>query len=105
MATQGAGLGTGRTGSGAQGQAVKFARFDAVPSDLVEIVIGDVVLRVGGDVETAKLYTKIGQLTVERDFLARRRALSLTERASVSDVTTLQVQRDSTLTLQNFRSL
>ncbi|WP_314964015.1 hypothetical protein, partial [Bradyrhizobium cosmicum] len=52
------------------------------------------------------LYTKIGQLTVERDFLARRRrALSLTERASVSDVTTLQVQRESTLTLQNFRSL
>ncbi|WP_449384662.1 transposase [Bradyrhizobium sp. UFLA05-112] len=37
--------------SGARGEAVKFARFDAVTSDMVEIVIGDVVVRVGGDVE------------------------------------------------------
>ncbi|MGY4412229.1 hypothetical protein ACVWW4_003965 [Bradyrhizobium sp. LB7.1] len=35
--------------SGARGQAVKFGRFDAVTSDMVEIVIGDVVVRVGSD--------------------------------------------------------
>lgn len=55
MATQGAGLGTGRTGLGGRGQAVKFARFDAVTSDMVEIVIGDVVVRVGSDVEPERL--------------------------------------------------
>ena len=36
-------------------QAVKFARFDAVTSDMVEIVIGDVVVRVGSDVEPERL--------------------------------------------------
>ena len=41
--------------SGARGQAVKFARFDAVTSDMVEIVIGDVVVRVGSDVEPERL--------------------------------------------------
>lgn len=41
--------------SGARGQAVKFARFDAVTSDMVEIVIGDGVVRVGSDVELARL--------------------------------------------------
>jgi len=41
--------------SGARGQAVKFARFDAVASDVVEIVIGDLVVRVGGDVEPDRL--------------------------------------------------
>jgi len=41
--------------SGTRGQAVKFARFDAVTSDIVEIVIGDVVVRVGGDVEPERL--------------------------------------------------
>ena len=38
-----------------RGQAVKFARFDAVTSDMVEIVIGDVVVRVGSDVEPERL--------------------------------------------------
>jgi transposase len=37
------------------GRAVKFARFEAVASDMVEIVIGDVVVRVGGDVEAERL--------------------------------------------------
>jgi transposase len=41
--------------SEARGQAVKFARFDAVTSDMVEIVIGDVVVRVGSDVEPERL--------------------------------------------------
>ena len=41
--------------SGARGQAVKFARFDAVTSEMVEIVIGDVVVRVGSDVEPERL--------------------------------------------------
>ena len=45
--------------SGARGQAVKFARFDAVTSDMVEIVIGDVVVRVGSDVEPERLATVI----------------------------------------------
>jgi transposase len=38
-----------------RGQAVKFARFDAVTSDMVEIVIGDVVVRFGSDVEPERL--------------------------------------------------
>ena len=37
------------------GEAVKFARFDAVTSDMVEIVLGDVVVRVGSDVEPERL--------------------------------------------------
>ena len=41
--------------SGARGQAIKFARFDAVTSDMVEIVLGDVVVRVGSDVEPERL--------------------------------------------------
>jgi transposase len=41
--------------SGAGGQAVKFARVDAVTSDIVEIVIGDVVVRVGSDLEPERL--------------------------------------------------
>jgi transposase len=41
--------------SGAGGQAVKFARFDAVTSDIVEIVIGDVVVRVVSDLEPERL--------------------------------------------------
>jgi hypothetical protein len=32
---------------GAQGRAVKFARFEAVTGEIIEIVIGDVVVRVG----------------------------------------------------------
>ncbi len=34
---------------------VKFARFEAARSDMVEIVIGDVVVRAGGDVEPNRL--------------------------------------------------
>ena len=34
---------------------VKFARFEAARSDMVEIVIGDVVVRVGSDVEPDRL--------------------------------------------------
>jgi transposase len=41
--------------SGARGQAVKLARFEAVTSDIVEIAIGDVVVRVGSDVEPERL--------------------------------------------------
>jgi transposase len=41
--------------SGARDQAVKFMRFDAVTAEMVEIVIGDVVVRVGSDVEPDRL--------------------------------------------------
>jgi transposase len=34
---------------------VKFARFEAMRSDMVEIVIGDVVVRAGSDVEPDRL--------------------------------------------------
>lgn len=34
---------------------VKFARFEAARSDMVEIVIGDVVVRAGGDVQPDRL--------------------------------------------------
>ena len=34
---------------------VKFTRFDAVRSDMVEIVVGDVVVRAGGDVDCGHL--------------------------------------------------
>src|SRR5437868_429438 len=37
------------------GRAVRFARFEAVAGEAVEIVIGDVVVRVGGDVEPERL--------------------------------------------------
>jgi transposase len=37
------------------GRAVKFARFEAVAGGMVEIVIGDVVVRVGSDVEPERL--------------------------------------------------
>src|SRR5205085_12527131 len=37
------------------GRAVRFARFEAVSGEMVEIVIGDVVVRVGGDVEPERL--------------------------------------------------
>ena len=40
---------------GAPNRPVKFARFEAMRSDLVEIVIGDVVVRAGGDVEADRL--------------------------------------------------
>ena len=41
--------------SGARCQAVKFARFEAVAGEMVEIVVGDVVVRVGSDVEPERL--------------------------------------------------
>jgi transposase len=37
------------------GRAVKFARFEAVAGEMVEIVVGDVVVRVGGEVEAERL--------------------------------------------------
>src|ERR1700730_6900083 len=37
------------------GRAVKFARFEAVAGEMAEIVIGDVVVRVGSDVEPERL--------------------------------------------------
>ena len=40
---------------GAPSRPVKFARFEAMRSDLVEIVIGDVVVRAVGDVEPDRL--------------------------------------------------
>lgn len=33
------------------GRAVRFARFEAVPSEIMKIVVGDVVVRAGSDVE------------------------------------------------------
>lgn len=38
-----------------RGRAVKFARFEAVASEMVEIVVGDIVVRVGSDVEAERL--------------------------------------------------
>jgi transposase len=40
---------------GAPSRPVRFTRFEAVRSDTVEIVIGDVVVRAGGDVEPDRL--------------------------------------------------
>lgn len=40
---------------GAPNRPVKFARFEAVRSDMVEIVVGDLVVRAGGDVEPNRL--------------------------------------------------
>jgi transposase len=40
---------------GAPSRPVKFARFEAMRSDMVEIVIGDVVVRAGSDVEADRL--------------------------------------------------
>ena len=37
------------------GREVKFRRFDAVTAEMVEIVVGDVVVRVGSDVEPERL--------------------------------------------------
>ena len=39
----------------ASSRPVKFTRFESMRSDLVEIVIGDVVVRAGGDVEPGRL--------------------------------------------------
>ncbi len=40
---------------GSPSQPVRFTRYEAMRSDLVEIVIGDVVVRAGGDVEPDRL--------------------------------------------------
>ena len=40
---------------GSGGRAVRFTRFDSVTAELVEIVIGDVVVRVGSDVAADRL--------------------------------------------------
>jgi transposase len=40
---------------GSPSRPVRFTRFEAMRSDTVEIVIGDVVVRAGGDVEPARL--------------------------------------------------
>jgi transposase len=45
--------------SGARAQAVKFARFEAVAGEMVEIVVGDIVVRIGGEVEAERLATVI----------------------------------------------
>ena len=45
----------GGGGGDAPSKPVKFARFDAMRSDMVEIVIGDVVVRAGADVEPDRL--------------------------------------------------
>jgi transposase len=39
----------------ASSKPVKFARFDSMRSDIVEIVVGDVVVRAGSDVEPDRL--------------------------------------------------
>ena len=41
------------------GGAVKFARFEAEAGEMVEIVVGDVVVRVSGEVEAERLATVI----------------------------------------------
>ena len=46
--------------SGARGRTVEFARFEAVPGEMVEIVIGTVVVRIGGDVGPERLAAVIG---------------------------------------------
>ena len=40
---------------GLQSRPVKFTRFESMRSDTVEIVIGDVVVRAGGEVEPDRL--------------------------------------------------
>lgn len=40
---------------GSPSRPVRFTRFESIQSDLVEIVIGDVVVRAGGEVEPDRL--------------------------------------------------
>jgi transposase-like protein len=44
------------------GRAIKFARFEAVAGEMVEIVVSDVVVRVGGEVEAERLDAVIPHL-------------------------------------------
>jgi transposase len=53
VASQGEGLWVVAPLAAVPNRPVKFARFDAMRSDMVEIVVGDVV--VGGDVEPDRL--------------------------------------------------
>jgi transposase len=46
--------------AGMRSQEVKFARFEAGPSDMVEIVIGHAVIRIGSDIESERLAAVIG---------------------------------------------
>ena len=46
----------------APSESVKFARFEAMRSDTVEIVIGDVVVRVSGLVEATLITTVLRAL-------------------------------------------
>jgi transposase len=41
------------------GDPVRFVRFDAARSDMIEIVVGDAVVRAGGDVEPDRLVAVI----------------------------------------------
>jgi transposase len=49
------------------GREVKFRRFDAVTAEMVEIVVGDVVVRVGSDVEPERLAAVIRAVRQVRD--------------------------------------
>jgi transposase len=55
VASQGDCLGGGCAVVGTPSRPVRFTRFEAARSDTVEIVIGDVVVRAGGDVELDRL--------------------------------------------------
>lgn len=55
MASQGAGIWSGFAADRGQVKPVRFTRFEAVGSEMVEIVVGDVVVRVGGDVDPDRL--------------------------------------------------
>lgn len=55
VASQGRALGVMVPLAAAASEPVKFARFEAARSDMVELVIGDVVVRTGGDVEPDRL--------------------------------------------------
>ncbi|GLR45968.1 hypothetical protein GCM10007880_64860 [Mesorhizobium amorphae] len=48
-------LGTVSPLTGGQVKPVRFTRFEAVGSEMVEIVVGDVVVRIGGDVDSDRL--------------------------------------------------
>lgn len=55
MASQGTVIGVGCALTETAKKEVKFARVEPVASSAVEIVLGDVVVRVGGDIESDHL--------------------------------------------------
>ena len=57
---------------GAPSRPVKFARFDAMRSDMVEIVIGDLVGRAGGDADPDRLSDAIRAVRKALSLLACR---------------------------------